>query len=321
MRAIFRPVLPFPALREETRKLIEAYDGGASFDPDHWRHPRVLGALLALHGLSCAYCQGSLTPSDRGDVEHFRPKSIYWWLAYDFTNYFLSCSRCNRVRKGDRFPLATGEKGLRFGDGRSESDERKLLLDPSRDDIGAIVLRLEGGSWALAARMAAGGPDPRAEETIRLFELNLGLLAVHRQRSIADALEEAQRVRDGRGNPSHLKRLASSFSPFGIFVRRVLAGGGFSDLLPTPRDEVGLLIAELRFELEQLDTTLKPHPKHRDTLDLRESRSWALAVLWLAPPSPVQPAEVAFWIGDRYRPEISRRVDQLRTELRQETSP
>lgn len=30
----------------------------------------------------CAYCESHTTVVAFGDVEHFRPKSIYWWLAY-----------------------------------------------------------------------------------------------------------------------------------------------------------------------------------------------------------------------------------------------
>jgi hypothetical protein len=41
-----------------------------------------------------------------GDVEHYRPKSIYWWLAYCYDNYLVSCQICNEVFKRDKFPIA-----------------------------------------------------------------------------------------------------------------------------------------------------------------------------------------------------------------------
>ena len=50
-----------------------------------------MGALYAMQGRVCAYCEQKLPESDRGDVEHFRPKSLYRWLAYAFENYLLSC--------------------------------------------------------------------------------------------------------------------------------------------------------------------------------------------------------------------------------------
>ena len=38
-----------------------------------------------------------------GDVEHYRPKSIYWWLAYVYDNYLASCQICNRSVKSNNF--------------------------------------------------------------------------------------------------------------------------------------------------------------------------------------------------------------------------
>jgi hypothetical protein len=40
-----------------------------------------------------------------GDVEHYRPKSIYWWLAYTYDNYLFACQICNQTYKSDNFPI------------------------------------------------------------------------------------------------------------------------------------------------------------------------------------------------------------------------
>ncbi len=61
--------------------------------------------------VKCAYCE-STAESQHGDVEHFRPKSVWWWLALCYDNYLLSCQICNQVYKSDKFPLATGGKTL-----------------------------------------------------------------------------------------------------------------------------------------------------------------------------------------------------------------
>lgn len=53
----------------------------------------------------CAYCEALTAVVAHGDVEHFRPKSIYWWLAYCYDNYLFSCQICNESFKGDQFPL------------------------------------------------------------------------------------------------------------------------------------------------------------------------------------------------------------------------
>ncbi len=46
----------------------------------------------------CAYT--SMYMAETGSVDHFRPKSKYPWLAYEWTNYRLSRSKIN-LRKGD----------------------------------------------------------------------------------------------------------------------------------------------------------------------------------------------------------------------------
>jgi len=56
-------------------------------------------------GGKCAYCESPTDTVAHGDVEHFRPKSVYWWLAYCYDNYVYACQICNQVHKGDEFPI------------------------------------------------------------------------------------------------------------------------------------------------------------------------------------------------------------------------
>lgn len=53
----------------------------------------------------CAYCEADTAVVAHGDVEHFRPKDLYWWLAFCVDNYTFSCQVCNQVHKGNRFPV------------------------------------------------------------------------------------------------------------------------------------------------------------------------------------------------------------------------
>jgi uncharacterized protein (TIGR02646 family) len=55
----------------------------------------------------CAYCEASTDVVAHGDVEHYRPKSVYWWLAYTYDNYLYACQICNQKYKGDKFPTQT----------------------------------------------------------------------------------------------------------------------------------------------------------------------------------------------------------------------
>ncbi len=54
----------------------------------------------------CAYCEADTSVVAHGDVEHFRPKDTYWWLAYCVDNYTFSCQICNQSYKGVKFPIS-----------------------------------------------------------------------------------------------------------------------------------------------------------------------------------------------------------------------
>jgi len=64
----------------------------------------------ALDGMSygnCAYCESKINASRSAQVEHFKPKSLFPTLTYDWDNYFLSCNGCNGT-KLDKWPRSGG---------------------------------------------------------------------------------------------------------------------------------------------------------------------------------------------------------------------
>ena len=72
--------------------------------PARWNSSRVWKAakpqLKIESGGKCAYCESPTDTVAHGDVEHFRPKSVYWWLAYCYDNYVYACQICNQVLQG-----------------------------------------------------------------------------------------------------------------------------------------------------------------------------------------------------------------------------
>lgn len=112
----------------------------------------------------CGFCEGPVLGLQYGDVEHFRPKSEvselnedpnswgheevwkstvigrtfkstltkpgYWWRAYDWHNYLLSCQICNQQWKGSLFPVVLNQRVL---DPESQTEEQPLLLSPFED--------------------------------------------------------------------------------------------------------------------------------------------------------------------------------------------
>lgn len=53
----------------------------------------------------CAFCETPNSAAYYGDIEHFRPKSIYWWLAYCYDNMLYSCRVCNG-KKSNKYAFA-----------------------------------------------------------------------------------------------------------------------------------------------------------------------------------------------------------------------
>ena len=90
-----------------------------------------------------------------GDVEHFRPKSVYWWLAYCYDNHLFACQICNQGFKGDRFPVF----GVRMRAPKALA-AANCGPDPLDDSAG-----LTRAAFARAARREAPGLiDPYFED-------------------------------------------------------------------------------------------------------------------------------------------------------------
>lgn len=74
------------------------------FNSAYWKNSK--DQLKIESSGKCAYCEADTQVVAHGDVEHYRPKSIYWWLAYTYDNYLFACQICNQTYKNDNFPIA-----------------------------------------------------------------------------------------------------------------------------------------------------------------------------------------------------------------------
>jgi len=115
----------------------------------------------------CAYCESHTTAVAFGDVEHYRPKSVYWWLAYVYDNYLASCSICNQQFKSNAFeftgprmaepPIAAGTT-----DARIDALSRTTVPDPL--DAAAVA------AYEIAHRAEAPLiPNPYIDDPERFF--------------------------------------------------------------------------------------------------------------------------------------------------------
>ncbi|MBI5850195.1 MAG: hypothetical protein HZB39_04040 [Planctomycetes bacterium] len=126
-----------------------------TFDDGVWKKAKA--QLSAESRDKCAYCESPTKVVAHGDVEHFRPKSKYWWLAYCLDNYSYSCQVCNQVHKSDEFPV--GKKKL-------AAPKQPVAGSLAPDPVDATAVA------DFATRCAAEKPkflDPYAEEVESYF--------------------------------------------------------------------------------------------------------------------------------------------------------
>lgn len=192
----------------------------------------------------CWYCESRQERSDNA-VDHYRPKSIYPWLALELGNFRYACTYCNSIRrnpetgelsgKGDHFPLFNG---IRATSAAQLGIEDVVLIDPCK-----------GGDPGLLDFHANGRPcvkypaqlkrKDRAERSIRYYHLDHPDLVESRRvlaLQIRDWIEGADalyKVLD-QGDPGtefafsrfteNICRAVGERAEFSVFARRMVEG-------------------------------------------------------------------------------------------------
>jgi uncharacterized protein (TIGR02646 family) len=300
MRQYRRPGVTVPTLtsggpgggrREENVSDYEERGEAPATFPSHWTKPDVRGALYAMHGRVCAYCGADVCEAGN-DVEHFRPKSNvqdskthggYWWLAYEFCNYLLSCVICNQRYKVDRFPLRQGGVRVTYGDRQNLPAEPRVLLDPACDTIEDLVTvdwskpagKLEPKAGLTAAEAA------RVAQVLEFFRVNRR--AAQRKKRAAIQRRVINKIAENKAD--EVRYLAVRYRPHSL-VAKVILEAKAPQSLPTPQEELEWLLKDLSsdliLKLEDLEKSANP-----TQLDENEAKElfWALAVLWKDPPA------------------------------------
>ncbi len=281
---------------EEHREVLEQNPKARLEFEECWGKEQVHGALHAMQGWVCAYCLRETDARSTHHVDHFRPKrGGYFWLAYEWENFFWSCSLCNEI-KGDKFPLSVGSSQTTFDTRTDIHLEERLLIDAVRDDVdkwmavevvddsglGDVIPRLEDHShvgWK------------RADETIKFFRLNTDSdHQTERARLLAE-LTKLLRAQEW----DKLSRRANRFLPHSLTVRCFLQVFA-PEHVPDPH-------VELKWFVEDLCQRLLRYHESRDNNEyeggslVRRRRIvlWTLAVLWKDPPA-ASPADVEAWL-------------------------
>jgi len=96
--------IPSPPTTTHNRRL-ELIEQGSYINHDNYnsryKQDDIKIFLKAIYKNKCAYCEQKI---EQSHVEHYRPKDIYYWLAFSWDNLILACSFCN-LYKGVNFDL------------------------------------------------------------------------------------------------------------------------------------------------------------------------------------------------------------------------
>jgi uncharacterized protein (TIGR02646 family) len=152
-------------LMKEVRGQIAAGDPVKPDIDSKWKVTKE--QLLTEARQKCAYCETPTSVIAFGDVEHYRPKSIYWWLAYVYDNYLASCALCNQKYKGSEFEFEGPRMAGPEIDARTTDEELKELAKTSIPD----PLKVSDVEKFVAAHQAekALGLNPYFDDPEELF--------------------------------------------------------------------------------------------------------------------------------------------------------
>jgi uncharacterized protein (TIGR02646 family) len=107
----------------------------------------------------CAYCEQKI---ESYHVEHYRPKSIYYWLAYSWDNLLFCCATCNE-KKLNYFETLQPQVSYKPEDlprihelfQEYNQIEQPLLLNPEYDNAEPLLVFNEKGEISSTDKRAA----------------------------------------------------------------------------------------------------------------------------------------------------------------------
>lgn len=171
-------------------------------------------AYMLLQYGKCAYCERKVGDDKESrvehDVEHFRPKGKvrswptekraaqlaypfttgeaadngYYLLAYNISNYAVTCKKCNTTYKSNYFPIAGAARCLDDDAPTALAQEQPFLIYPL-GDLDARPEDLITFQGTIAVPVADAGHDhDRARVTIDFFKLAVGRDELLRERAV-----------------------------------------------------------------------------------------------------------------------------------------
>jgi len=166
-----------------TQKNISEFKYSLSTYESKYKTEDIKQELKTIYYHKCAFCESQ---AESFEVEHFRPKSIYYWLAYSWDNLLFCCRACNGFKSNKFETLQTPAKY----NGEIEKIhslckeyntlENNKLLNPEQDDILDKIHFKQDGSYDYDCC------DLRMQYTIDTCQLNRDYLKELRQEVLND---------------------------------------------------------------------------------------------------------------------------------------
>jgi uncharacterized protein (TIGR02646 family) len=281
---------------EHARKFEAAGEAPTDFPGSHWRGADVLGALYWMQGRICAYCGDEIKEYVEGRVEHFRPKGAiagvgsqgYWWLAYEFGNYFLSCDTCNSPAiKGSKFPLRTTDcPRITYNNRHDLPNERRLLPDPAVDAVDDWLL-VDGTGFIKPRPHLPKDERERLEKAVNFFKLNERIELVRERVNLYDKMLDLL----DQQRPTDVAKRALATCPHGIVAHGLLVDRAQA-ALPQPEARFEANLQRMVDEFVSGLRILEEVGSSEWVEKLLKIIGYALATAWLCPVAPWTSADV-----------------------------
>ncbi len=197
---------------QRRKELIKAgkYIKETKFD-SRYKMPDIKDKLRTIYYSKCAYCESLV---EQGHVEHYRPKDVYYWLAYSWDNLLYGCPTCNQ-NKGTDFDIL-GEQVNPPKDTEDLSEiniwssqvydsiEKPSLLNPERDEMDDVFL------FDIQGHIKDNN-NTRADYTIKTCHLDRAFLVDERRKVLDDFMKELSAELLGAKNKEEQKAIISSW--------------------------------------------------------------------------------------------------------------
>lgn len=202
------PVVPQKSRTTHEKRMLIISKGAYIESKDFSKRYKIndiRDSLSSIYKGKCAFCEQKI---EQYHVEHYRPKSIYYWLAFSWDNLLLSCPTCNQF-KDTHFDIDgvvalfdRTDQNIKIINNSSASYdliERPRMVNPEVTDSTGMLRFQKNGKIE--------SDNPRFVYTIEKCHIDRKSLN-DRRRSILDRLKEHLRDIAIQHNNSHDKKIA-----------------------------------------------------------------------------------------------------------------